>query len=238
MQPGAVARRLIVNADDFGLTSGVNRGIIEACERGILTSASLMVRESAAAEAADYARQHPAFSVGLHFDAAEWRFERDAWVQNYVIVDSSDENAVRLELQRQLNAFTELVHRTPTHLDSHQHMHLREPARSVLLAAANELGIPLRGCTPVITYSGAFYGQTIEGERYEGGVSPAKLIRMIEKLPTGWTELGTHPGYGAGLASIYAAEREEELRTLCDPDVRVSLTTNHVQLCSFHDARL
>ncbi len=238
MQPEAAARRLIVNADDFGLTSGVNRGIIEARERGILTSASLMVRGSAAAEAADYARRHRAFSVGLHFDAAEWRFERGEWVQNYVVADSSDENAVRLELERQLNAFTELVGRTPTHLDSHQHMHLREPARSVLLAAANKLRIALRSCTPAITYSGRFYGQTTEGERYEEGVSPAKLIRMIETLPAGWTELSTHPGYGAGLASIYAAEREEELRTLCDPDVHVSLTTNHVQLCSFHDLRL
>ena len=60
-QPTAgAARVLIVNADDFGLSAGVNRGIVEAHERGIVTSASLMVRRPAAREAADYARTHPA----------------------------------------------------------------------------------------------------------------------------------------------------------------------------------
>ena len=53
------ARHLIVNADDYGLTSGINRGIAEAHENGILTSASLMVRYPAAAEAAAYAKAHP-----------------------------------------------------------------------------------------------------------------------------------------------------------------------------------
>jgi len=61
-------RRLIVNADDFGLRAGVNRGIIEAHKNGIVTSASLMVNRPYAAEAADYARGHPKLSVGLHFD--------------------------------------------------------------------------------------------------------------------------------------------------------------------------
>ena len=50
---------LIVNADDFGLSEGVNRGIIEAHERGIVTSASLMVLRPAAASAADYSREDP-----------------------------------------------------------------------------------------------------------------------------------------------------------------------------------
>ncbi len=53
-------RYLIVNADDFGLSEGVNRGIIRAHEQGIVTSASLMVRGAAAAEAARYARAAPA----------------------------------------------------------------------------------------------------------------------------------------------------------------------------------
>ena len=51
-------RFLIVNADDFGLSEGVNRGIIEAHERGIVTSASLMVLKPAAASAAAYGREH------------------------------------------------------------------------------------------------------------------------------------------------------------------------------------
>jgi predicted glycoside hydrolase/deacetylase ChbG (UPF0249 family) len=54
-----VTRQLIVNADDFGQSAGVNRGVIEAHENGIVTSASLMVRWPDAADAARYARPAP-----------------------------------------------------------------------------------------------------------------------------------------------------------------------------------
>jgi predicted glycoside hydrolase/deacetylase ChbG (UPF0249 family) len=60
-------RLLIVNGDDFGLSAGVNEGIIEAHASGILTSTSLMVRAPAAEQAAHAARDHPELSVGLHF---------------------------------------------------------------------------------------------------------------------------------------------------------------------------
>src|SRR5262249_22921163 len=61
-------RYLIVNADDFGRSAGVNRGIIQAHEQGIVTSASLMVHWPAAREAAEYGRGRPGLSLGLHFD--------------------------------------------------------------------------------------------------------------------------------------------------------------------------
>jgi hopanoid biosynthesis associated protein HpnK len=60
------ARRLIVNADDFGQSSAVNRAVIRAHEEGILTTASLMVNAPAAAEAVELARRHPGLGVGLH----------------------------------------------------------------------------------------------------------------------------------------------------------------------------
>src|SRR5436190_3388019 len=69
---GGVTMILIVNADDFGMTPGVNRGIISAHESGIVTSTSLMVRGAAAAEAVELAREHPQLSVGLHVDLCEW----------------------------------------------------------------------------------------------------------------------------------------------------------------------
>src|ERR1700722_19032593 len=58
-------RYVIVNADDFGQSRGINQGIIQAHEQGIVTSASLMVRWAGAAEAAAYGRAHPNFSLGL-----------------------------------------------------------------------------------------------------------------------------------------------------------------------------
>ena len=230
-------RYVIVNADDFGLTHGINRGIIEAHEHGVLTSASLMVRGTAAAAAAQYAREHPALSVGLHFDAAEWVYANGEWVAKYEVVDASDAEAVRSELRRQLACFSESLGRHPSHLDSHQHVHLSEPARSALTHAAHDLGVPLRSCDPRLGYCGSFYGQTGEGEPYPAGISEDALIRIIETLPTGWTEIGTHPGYADGLDSVYAAEREQELRVLCNRGVRAALEKAGVRLCSFHDFR-
>ncbi len=228
-------RVVVVNADDFGLTKGVNRGIIEAHEKGIVTSASLMVRYATAQDAAELARAHPRLSVGLHFDAGEWRFADGAWKASYEVIDSSDAAAVQRELEQQLATFEQLIGAPPTHLDSHQHVHLAEPARSVLLEQTQRLGIPLRSCTAELAYVGGFYGQTGEGEAFPEGISGASLVRLIKGLAPGWTELGCHPGYAEGLDSVYKTEREEELRVLSSAEVRAALRLSQVQLRSFHD---
>src|SRR5262245_13991236 len=95
-------RSLIVNADDFSLSEGVNRGIIEAHERGIVTSASLLVRKPAAAAAADHGREHPRFSLGLHLDLGEWAYDGEDWVLVYQIIPLDDHAVVTKELERQL----------------------------------------------------------------------------------------------------------------------------------------
>lgn len=64
--PGLVPRRLIVNADDFGRSAGVNEAVARAYRDGLLTTASLMVNEPACAEAVGLARDHPRLGVGLH----------------------------------------------------------------------------------------------------------------------------------------------------------------------------
>ena len=238
MPPDAGGERcLIVNADDFGLTSGINRGIIEAHEHGIVTSASLMVRYPRAADAAEYARAHSRLSLGLHFEVAEWRYEDGAWFAAYEIVDAREAAAVSAELDRQLELFLCLTGRQPTHIDSHQHVHQTEPARSVLLRRAKQLNVPLRGCTPAISYCGSFYGQTGEGQPYPEGISLVALVSLIAATPAGWTELGCHPGYSEGLDSVYASEREQEVEALCAPELRDVLRSSGVQLTSFSRSR-
>ena len=137
-------KRLIVNADDFGLTPGVNEGVITGHTGGIITSASLMVRGPAAAAAARLSATHRRLSVGLHVDLGEWIYRNDCWAPLYEVVDPADAGAVALEVERQLDMFRELMGREPTHLDSHQHMHHDEPLRSVMRAQAEKLGVPLR----------------------------------------------------------------------------------------------
>jgi predicted glycoside hydrolase/deacetylase ChbG (UPF0249 family) len=124
-----VKRYLIVNADDFGLSHGVNRGVIKAHEQGIVTSASLMVRWPAAAAAAAYCHEHPGLSAGLHFDLGQWTYRNGNWESLYEVAPVNDVAALKREADLQLGAYLRLLGRNPSHLDSHQHVHRQEPAR-------------------------------------------------------------------------------------------------------------
>jgi predicted glycoside hydrolase/deacetylase ChbG (UPF0249 family) len=123
-----VSRWCICNADDFGATRGVNRGVIEAHRAGVLTSASLMVNRRASAEAADLAAGHPDLGVGLHVNLTN---EGDP------VVDVEDAEACRKEVDRQIAAFHELMGRSPTHLDVHHNLH-RQPSLTPMFREAAE----------------------------------------------------------------------------------------------------
>ncbi len=226
-------RRLIVNADDFGQSPGINRGIMEAQERGIVTSVSLMVRWPAAVEASTYAQRLPGFSTGLHVDLGEWTCHQGAWRPLYLVVPVDDPVAIKDEIARQLLRFRELMGRNPTHLDSHQHVHLREPAASILAALATDLGVPLRERDARIYYTGVFYGQTADGKPWPQAITPSALIQTLEALPLGLTALGCHPGYAEDLKTMYRDERAREVATLCDPRVRQTIERMQIQLVSF-----
>jgi predicted glycoside hydrolase/deacetylase ChbG (UPF0249 family) len=229
-------RVLIVNADDFGLTPAINRGIAAAHERGIVTSASLMVRGHAAEAAADYARGRPTFSVGLHVDLAEWSYVDGEWRADYEVVDVHDADGVAREVRDQLDRFQGMMERVPTHLDSHQHVHREQPVGSILTEVAAELDVPLRDQDSRVRYRGDFYGQSGTGEPMPQGVSVDALELIIGSLPQGWTELGCHPGEPDDeLVSMYRTERAMELEVLCDPRVRQTIERHGVVLASFAD---
>lgn len=227
----AVERFLIVNADDLGLSSGINAGIAAAHERGIVTSASLMVRQAAAAESARWAREHPRLSVGLHLDLDNWDYAT-ASPTTGGLSPPDDPAAIEAECRAQLDAFRGLVGRDPTHIDSHHHVHMREPVASVAARLAAELGLPLRG-RGVVRYDGRFYGRDSEGRRRPERISPQWLIRLIESLPPGWTELGCHPGRDAEELSSYGAERQHEIEALCDERAQEAIEASAVRLRSF-----
>jgi predicted glycoside hydrolase/deacetylase ChbG (UPF0249 family) len=224
---------LIVNADDLGLSEGVNRGIAKAHEEGIVTSASLMVRAPHAAEAADYVKAHPELGVGVHLDMGEWHYTGEAWIAAYEVVPLEDPVAVGAEVAAQIERFMTLMGSPPTHLDSHQHVHREEPLRGIVAQHAHHLGVPVRHLTPGIRYEGGFYGQSGKGHPYPEAISPEALCALVAGLPPGVTELGCHPGIGDDSGSSYSAERTVETATLCDPRVRAALADRGVELRSF-----
>ena len=162
-------KRLIVNADDFGLSAGINEGIAAAHEKGILTSASLMVRWPEATAAARYAQDHPELSIGLHLDLGEWTFDQEEWRLAYEVVPLTEEAAVSEEIERQLRQFCLLTGKEPSHLDSHQHVHQNEPIRSLCLRWANQLKSFCVIHKPKFIIAASFTGNQIKATHFPRG---------------------------------------------------------------------
>jgi predicted glycoside hydrolase/deacetylase ChbG (UPF0249 family) len=209
---------LIVTADDFGMSRGVNRGIIEAHRAGILTSASLLVDAAASDDAAALTRDWPTLSVGLHLN-----------------LDRHGPEAVPRELERQLARFMALVGTAPTHVDSHHDVHHDPRVLPHVLAWARETSVPVRGHSG-IRHLSAFYGQW-GGETHVEQISVEGLLRLLDtEVGEGVTELTCHPGYvDPDLVSSYTTEREVELETLCHPRVRGAVVANHIHVLGFAD---
>ena len=209
---------LIVTADDFGISRGINRGVVEAHREGILTSASLLVNRPACEEAVSLSRECPALSLGLHLE-----------------LNGDDPEGVPAELERQLARFVQFVGRTPTHVDSHHDVHRSPRLLRHVRAWARRVGVPVRGASGVHRLP-KFYGRW-DGETHLERISVAGLLGVLDaELREGVAELICHPGYvEPGFASSYATEREVELRTLCDPRLRQAMLEREIRLIGFRD---
>ena len=150
-------RRLIINADDFGLTPGVNRAIVEAHQRGVVTSATMMANAQAVEDASVRART-AAMSVGCHvvlIDGAPLLAPknvstllggnahfRDGWLEfaARALRNQLDEAQVAAEVEAQIRRIQQ-AGLCVTHVDSHKHVHLLPPVLRPMLKAAKACGV-------------------------------------------------------------------------------------------------
>ncbi len=223
----AGGRFVIFNAEDFGCSHGINRGVVEAHERGVISSASLVVEGPAAPEAVDLARRHPRLALGLDVSFTD---------EHRSLIDLEDPLACRAELWRQYQRFRDLTGREPTHLDSHHHVHRHPVRRRLFEELADAFGLPLRDRPPVI-FKGGFYGQWEHGLFDPEKVSFAALEGILRhEVREGVYELACHPGYfDPAFEAVYHREREHELRTLLDPRLPGLLAELGLRLISFAD---
>jgi len=158
MAARSTARRLIVNADDFGRSSSINQAVIRAHREGILTTASLMVNEPACAEAVAMARENARLGVGLHLTLicghaalapdqipglvnANWEFTSNPAGAGFrYFFQRSLHEQLRAEVHAQFRKFraTGLL---LDHVNGHLHLHLHPTVFSILMQDARELGI-------------------------------------------------------------------------------------------------
>lgn len=153
--------QLIVNADDFGLTSFVNQAIIQAHHQGIVTSTTVMINMPHAPSGLELAQQEtPNLALGLHLNLTNGspicdvqhipsllddngQFYRIEQLAKVALQFDADE--LYQELAAQLEQFIELTGKLPTHMDAHYHIALMHPAAlEATLALADEHQLPLR----------------------------------------------------------------------------------------------
>lgn len=150
-------KQIIVNADDFGLTAGVNRGILECHLCGAVTSTTLLVNGEAAGEAARLAAEHPSLGVGLHLNLTTGKpsmparkvpslvdgdglFPGMAVMAGRLVTGRARRYELAAEVEAQIEKCLELGIRL-THIDSHHHLHALPRLRRVLQAVGRRAGI-------------------------------------------------------------------------------------------------
>jgi hypothetical protein len=133
----------------------------------------------------------------------EWTLDKGEWQPLYARVARDDQAAVEAEIQGQLASFRELVGRDPTHIDGHQHIHRKEPAKSILLGLAEDLGVPLRDFSGEIQYVGSFYGQDLDG-------APLGRLTFDDVYRT--SQIGDARGDLLVIEATFTNESDESLR--------------------------
>lgn len=246
------ARTLIVNADDFGLTRGVSRGILEAHRRGIVTSTTLIVNRPADPALLEELNASE-LGVGLHLNLtlgapvasptrvpslvdSEGQFIRDA----REAATRANKDEARIELGTQIDAFRNVMGKFPTHLDSHHHIGRHEPILELVLEFARAIKVPLRSQDAQVRDAARKLKlRTPDHFMGESGSEPywsaERVLGQLSALPGGVSEFMTHPGYfDEELAySRYGKQRETELGGLTDPRARELIAREGIRLAHF-----
>ena len=246
--------KLIINADDFGYSPGINRGILWGFRRGVITDTSLLINQPFTAEAVQISKDCPGIPVGLHINLTRGVPVSNPYDVNslldkhgyfkkagHFLPDSIDAAHVEKEVLAQLECFYH-AGLEATHLDAHQHIHCYPVVMKAMVKGAKIYGIPVRSIdqktrfilntekilTPDYFISDFFSSATINNLR-------SVLSSAAAKYPRGVVELMTHPGFNDGNPqnSSYYSQREEELKILCSQDMQAMLQDLQIELVNF-----
>jgi predicted glycoside hydrolase/deacetylase ChbG (UPF0249 family) len=232
-QPAAGAvRRLIVNADDFGLTRGVSEGIIAAHCTGIVTATTVLADAAAFEHGAELLRATPTLDAGVHL--VLWPDGMSFFPFLGRVTKWSSER-VEKEFARQVEKAL-AAGLTISHLDTHKHTHIYPKVMSALVRVARRYKI--RWLRRAATAAGIRKHGLWTADHFRTERPDRKRLRpAIRSLQPGLTEWMTHCGfYDAELERVSTRlkrQRQREFEALTAPEVRELLREFNVELTSF-----
>ena len=244
-------KRLIVNADDFGFTTDVNRGIVHAHTNGILTATTLMANGRAFDDAVRLSREHPTLDIGCHLVLVQGEsvlpgakpFPKDTKQLTLAVLLG------RIRIYDELKAQVEKILAAgipATHLDTHKHTHILPPILEAVLRLAKDFRIPwIRRPLPAVDFGlqgklkryNARATDHFAGFRLTGKFGPAELAKALAQTKEGLTEFMCHPAFCTdelrASQTRLKESRQRELDALVSPEVRSTLILHGIELTNY-----
>lgn len=243
-------KKLIVNADDFGMCEGNTIGILLAHKNGLVTSTTCMMNMPYAQFALQLARQYPKLGIGVHLvltvgqpliaGAKSYTDENGYFIRPKDYPDGkphADETELYNEWKAQIEKFIEVAGHKPTHIDSHHHVHLLPWHFNVTKRLASEYDIPIRQRDKVLD---TYQYVRCNDKMYGDDPTMDYLLQVLQTLQDDdeILEIMCHPGLiDQRLCdmSSYNLPRMKELEILTSQQLNQFIKDNHIQLINYSD---
>ena len=249
--------KVIFNADDFGLSKGVNLGIIEAYQCGPVRSTSIMAGTPGFEHAVELAKANPGLNIGIHLAVSagksvggvyrtitdsDGRFLRLLEVESMANEGKLDLKEVEAEFEAQIKKVLAAGIK-PDHFDTHHHVHRLPGIITVYLKLVKKYGVAARFLEEELyqpEYEGVKTTEKFSSEFYGDTATPEDLRRLLSSCDAESFEIMSHPAfvdYDLYSASSYNTKRAYELSILTSPETMDFIKQNGYSLCSYSELR-
>lgn len=239
--------RLIINADDFGYSKGVNYGIIDAYKNGIVRSTTIMAGMPGFDHAIKLAKENKELGVGVHLTLTSYKPVLDSHkdiVNEQGYFDKglyTKENIININLEEIYREFEAQIEKVKssgieiTHLDSHHHVHTLKELKPIMEKILAKYKLPIRGglkyeinYDKVVDFKGTFYDKEVNIKGFENLLKESKGI----------FDVMSHPAYLDKFlfdSSSYSIKRIEELELLTSEEIKSLIKEKGVKILNYRD---
>jgi predicted glycoside hydrolase/deacetylase ChbG (UPF0249 family) len=234
--------KIIFNADDLGLSKGVNDGILHCYKNGIVSSASFLTTTDYFEDTVALIKSNELANIGLHFNLTEGKpilknhqslVSNDGLLQrNIHLSDTLNLKEVYYELEAQFLKATNAGIKI-THIDSHHHVHMSEKLVSVFIQFSKKYKLPLRKINNTFinpikitkfyakTFLTNYYTNQISLDFYDKFATAENLQNIIKNRKKGTLEIMCHPGFLDPENGSYNEQRLNELEVLTNFSLKI-----------------
>jgi len=228
------AKYLIINADDFNLTRGVDQAILECHDHGIVSSTTILMTLPMPPSSVKALRSRPFLGKGIHLSLTLGKAvnSKTPFTLNRALLSHIRKIPLKIaeqEYEAQILKFKRLLGDFPTHMDTHHHIHGHPNIFAAISRLSKKYKIPVR------EVRGPHLFEDLDPKHHW---TRSKFLNCLKKLPFGISEIMVHPGYVDGALrkiSSFLTGRDVERRFLRDEKLKGVLDDLNIKLINFSD---